>query len=1131
MNRLRIFLTGLALVTALSLGACSLFRKPSPSPLATPVSPLTISTVTPMPTPTPTLEPTAPLPRPVVGYTPVPSDTVSPIVVQRSPEPGQEFAPDGDIQLVFDRAMNQAAVESAFAIQPAVAGKFAWADRRTLVFKADQPLARDALYDVVLNQTARAADGAPLRSAYQFRFATAGYLQVGQVIPAPQATDIETSARITVIFNRPVVPLTSLDQQANFPQPLTLYPPVPGHGQWLNTSIYVFQPDGPLVGGMAYTAKISGVKDTDGNPMSGDYSWRFSTQPPQVVWASPANESQQVRIETAVRVQFNQPVEAASAQQAFSLRVAGKAVPGTFDIVSNTLTFTPTARLPFDAQVEARVAAGVKSSAANSLAAGMPADYVWSFKTVPLPRIVRTEPADGSRNVSPYTSFTIYFNTRIDPTTVMPNLQMTPPLSPTQVYTSSWGEGFSLSFGAQPSTDYVVKLGPNIADPYGNVTGQSLTVRFRTGDLAPDLRLHIPDFVGTYSAYAPARLYASYVNVKRVDLKLYRLTPEDLLQQNSRDWYTNDPPASALVRQWSQALEAPLNKVSYTPIDAQEGGGPLSPGIYLLVASSPSLKNNNYGLRHLMVVSKINLTLKTFQDGALAWATDLQSGQPVVGLNVTFYDSQARQVAAATTGSDGVAQIALDESQRDLSVALAVEPFAFVLNGWSSGISPWDFQLQAEYGLPQYRAHIYTDRPIYRPGQTVYFKGIVRAEDDVVYTLPTGQAKVHVNVRSPKGEQVLAVDLPLDEYGAFNGEVKLADGAALGPYDLQADLIPVKYSEPSPGSFQATFQVAAYRPPEFEVVVTPEQEQVVRGATVPITVQVKYFFGGAVAGVPVQWNVLAEDYDFKPAWGGNYTFRDTDDPWQCFDCWWFPNKPSRRVVLSGNGTTDDHGNLKFEISDLKFQTPMTGSLNLIVEATATGSNNQVISGRSEIVAHRGDYYIGLAAEKYVGKEGEPFGVNLVAVDGAGQRRDNPRLPGKTLKVEIYRREWKNTFIKDEAGGGRWQTETNDTLVDTQSVTTNDKGEASLSFIPPQGGSYRILATDANLAARCSFVALCMGDRKRVRFVVARKQRPHQPDRGQGYVSTRRDRRDSDSFAVPGAARGAGHGRARRRAQA
>ena len=90
----------------------------------------------------------------------------------------------------------------------------------------------------------------------------------------------------------------------------------------------------------------------------------------------------------------------------------------------------------------------------------------------------------------------------------------------------------------------------------------------------------------------PARLYASYVNVKRVDLKLYRLTPEDLLQRNRATGTTNAPPASALVRQWSQTLEASLNKVSYAAIDAQEGGEPLAPGVYLLIASSPSLKEN-----------------------------------------------------------------------------------------------------------------------------------------------------------------------------------------------------------------------------------------------------------------------------------------------------------------------------------------------------------------------------------------------------------------------------------------------------------------------------------------------------------------------------------------------------------
>ncbi len=1036
-------------LAVLALGAYSLTRLVRPTPTPTSVvqaTPPPTRTITPTPSrsPTPSPEPITPRPRPVVGYTPVPPEVVSPIVVQRLPEAGAELAPEAGIQLVFDRAMNPSAVESAFAIQPAVAGKLTWTDKRTLVFRPEKPLARDTVYDVVLNQSAKAADGAPLREAYTFRFTTAGYLQVGQVMPAPETTDVETNARITVIFNRPVVPLTSLDQMAGLPQPLTLDPPVKGKGQWLNTSIYVFQPDGPLAGGVTYTAKVSGVQDTDGNPMQADYSWRFTTQPPKVVWVSPNDKATQVRIETNVRVQFNQPVDPASAQQAFSLRAAGKAVAGRVDIVSNTLTFTPTERLPFDTQVEAQVAPGVKSSYGGNPS---PTSFAWSFRTVPLPRIVETIPKDGERSASPYTSFTIRFNTRIDPTTVMPNIQMTPPLSPTQVYTSSSGTSFTFSFGARPSTDYVVKIGPNIADPYGNKTGQSLTVRFRTADLQPDVRLRLSDFVGTYSAYLPARLYASYVNVNRLDLKLYRLAPDEWLQQHKRNWYEYTPPASQLARQWSQNLEASLNKVSYAAIDAG-GGKPLAPGLYLLIASSPSLKENRYGLRHLMVVSKFNLTLKTSQHGVLVWATDLQSGQPVPDLKLDFYGPGAEQLGAAFTQANGVAWRTLERDDRQVNLAISTEPFAAVQNGWSSGISPWDFQLQAEYGRLTYRAHIYTDRAIYRPGQTVYFKGVVRTEDDVVYKVPSG--KIHVTVRSPSGEQLLDKDLTLDDYGAFNGEIKLAEGAALGMYSIMAMLAPTR------GSFQSTFQVAAYRPPEFEVVVTPDQSEITRGTPTKATVQVKYLFGGNVADVPVRWNVLYEGYDFKPKWGGGYSFRDVDDPWICFDCWWYRSTPQRQVILSGSGNTDAEGKLVIEIDEQKFTRPITGSLRLIIEATATGSNNQAVSGRGEIVAHRGDYYIGLATEKYVGQAGEPFKVNLVTVDWRG---DNPRLPGKNLKVEIYRREWKNTFIKNETGGGTWKYETNDILVDTQSVTTNDKGEAQLAFTPPQGGSYRIVATD------------------------------------------------------------------------
>src|SRR6185295_19845025 len=117
-----------------------------------------------------------------------------------------------------------------------------WADARTLRFRPAQALPRASLYNVVLGQGAKASDGAPLNGAYQFRFATAGFLEVGQVIPADGAQDVQAGSTITVLFSRPVVPLTVVEQQGNAPQPLTFEPVVQGTGEWLSTAVYVFHP-------------------------------------------------------------------------------------------------------------------------------------------------------------------------------------------------------------------------------------------------------------------------------------------------------------------------------------------------------------------------------------------------------------------------------------------------------------------------------------------------------------------------------------------------------------------------------------------------------------------------------------------------------------------------------------------------------------------------------------------------------------------------------------------------------------------------------------------------------------------------------------------------------------------------
>lgn len=1026
---------------------------------------------------------------------PTSSNIPNPSVLQQRPASGEELAPDGTITQVFDRPMDRKSVESAFQLfylaeaqqpeplptsaasgatstpspptepdpdlpigvpedgsadgdQPMltsdpieVEGEFEWADDHTLLFQPDAPLQRDASYEVRIGNDAKAADGAPIADEYSVRITTAGYLEVGQVVPADGTRDVAPNAAITVMFNRPIVPLTMVEQQQNLPQPLTFEPNVAGNGEWLNTSIYMFQPDEPLQDDTTYTVTVDeGLQDVQGNPMQGSYSWSFRTALPpevQVVSMVPRDGDDLVPIESVVEISFDQPVQPASARNSFRLRQAsGNTINGTLNVINNTLLFTPSQRLEFDQSYVAEIDAGLQSAVGGR---PLPEAHSSTFRTVPLPRIVRTEPSDGTTTAPPYTGFAIFFNAPIDPDTVMPEIQMTPPLSPTQVYTSYsyYDNSFYINFGALPSTDYTVRIGPNIADPYGNTTGQSLEVNFRTDKLDPFVAFAMSGGA-IYDAHKPTRVYLRSANTAQVSLSLYRITPEDLL---THSWYSRDIPNSAtLLRQWQAPLNNTLDRERITAIDMDEQGGALEPGTYILKLDQ--VDEDDYST-HVLMVSPVNLTIKAGERDALVWANNLQTGEPVANLPLDFFDDNNDKLGSATTDSDGVARLALNRTDNRSVTAIAREPFALVSNSMNYGVSPWDFGVDYAYDLPEMNAHIYTDRSIYRPDQVVYFKGVIRAEDDVHFSLPPAGRTVNVTIRNSNWEEVYNESLQLNANGTFNGELQLSPTAATGPYNVTVTF--------DNRSFGHDFLVAAYRPPEFEVNVTPDEEEVVRGTPVEATVDVTYFFGAPVKGAPVDWTVKASNYHFAPDWAARYRFSDTEDPWYCWDCWWMPGE-TPQPILSGQGTTDENGQLGITLpANLKDRDgePIVNSTRLTIEATVMGNDNQVISNRNDVIIHSGSVYVGLASQQSFGEANEAQQIDVIALD-----TDEKPRPNQAVDVEMYRYTWENTWLEDEK---RWEWEEQRTLVDEQSVTTDSNGQATVSFTPTEGGSYRVVA--------------------------------------------------------------------------
>ncbi|HID65352.1 MAG TPA: hypothetical protein EYP49_21755, partial [Anaerolineae bacterium] len=992
----------------------------------------------------PSLTPTPLEAQALSTSTPLPPQP--PITVYRSPAPGEEQALDEPIVIAFDQPMDRASVEAAFSIEPEVEGRFSW-EKNDLLFTPAEPLERGASYRVTVSESARSAAGLPLKEPVTFAFRTVGYLEVADVQPAPDTKEVESDAVVTVLFNRPVVPLTSIAQQAELPHPLTFTPPVTGEGQWLNTSIYTFKPDEGFAPATTYKARVAaGLTDTTGGVLAEDYTWTFTTVMPRVLKTYPRNEAIYVGPSQAITVTFNQPMDHTSAQDRFSLMVedTGEEVTGDFRWEDDeTMVFVPAEDLELDTVYRAEVSKGARAARAEGRTAR---DYSWYFTTVSLPYIISTDPADGDTEVEPYTSLKVEFSSPMDRDTLMPNLTIMPTVTKVYSYWRHYGATLRLSFRPEPSTAYTVTFGADMAGRYGHKLGQPYTVHFTTGALSPRVYLHSTGRVGTYNAYTTTMVYVTFRNVTRLDYRLYKMDRATFRKLNGENawkaWNAFKPDARDLVRRWSKEVSAPLNetRTTGTVVESEEGAG-LAPGLYYLEVTAPEVsERGRRPSRVMMVVSGLNLTLKQSQTEALVWATDLKSGQVVADLPVSIWD-ESGSLGQGKTGRDGVLQI--EYKKRDTWQPIFVfageegeDNFAVAMNRWDEGISPWEFNLPAESYSEPYSAYFYTDRAIYRPGQTVYFKGILRTDDDARYGLPKEVDSLEVVISDDQGKELYKENLPLNEMGTLHGELALSEEASLGYYNISAQL--------GEQWFGTGFQVAEYRKPEFQVAVETDRDQYVQGDEIAVNVEATYYFGGPVADADVHWTVLTNDYFFRWTGRGRYDFTDYD--WTQYRYY----GPFGEFVTEGDGTTDEQGRFTFQVpADIADKIL---SQVYTIEAAVTDINDQQVASRTEAIVHKGLFYIGLAPRAYVGKVGEEQKVDIITVDW-----DSEPVTEKDLTVVFYRHRWYSVREEGEDGRFYWKSTVEDTPVLTTTVTTDEEGKAVAAFTPEEGGVYKIAA--------------------------------------------------------------------------
>ncbi|MGB1288796.1 MAG: MG2 domain-containing protein, partial [Aggregatilineales bacterium] len=429
------------------------------------------------------------------------------------------------------------------------------------------------------------------------------------------------------------------------------------------------------------------------------------------------------------------------------------------------------------------------------------------------------------------------------------------------------------------------------------------------------------DFIVTDATRSPVRLPLIVSGTQDVtgDFSLYSVNPADtgVLQ---RGWHTQlnrEPGYSAiqssdydvenlpLYRRWRETFNM-TDGAGTQSLNLSRTSGTIEPGLYLLdMLKSTDDFDPEGRTRKLVAVSNAVLTVKRSDGELMVFVTDIQTAEPLAGVTVRTY-RDGEPAAEAVTNTDGLAYL----------------PAAFMFNlnaaGYYTRVNEYPETYFYDYlfitaeretdnmygawytpGLrppKRERGYIYTSRPMYRPRETVYFRGVLRDADDMDYTVPDdASVEVHLCYEEycdDDYEIIKRAIVPVSEFGTFHGAFELPAHLQEDEYSLivkwRGRAFPTRICEP----FHATdycwtemrdfihFTVTDLENPSFNVSLEPEQTDIVVGDSFDMAFNVTNLAGDPVYDVKVQGNL-------------NVTAAATEFSYEDYSFDYYPYRPGR----------------------------------------------------------------------------------------------------------------------------------------------------------------------------------------------------------------------------------------------
>jgi len=862
-------------------------------------------------------------------------------------------------------------------------------------------------------------------------------------------------ARPVITFDRPVFRSGDVGCVAGGQTALRTSPEIPGELRVASTSELELVPRGDLDPATRYSLELDAIQVGDSVLRPSDSGpWRLSFATPEFRFLRMSQQKvdrQRHKLELAL--QFSAPVEVTALRNLASLRVDGAATAAEFEArppnaVIASLPLPDASKphavtLEFKAGVPLSGGGGVTAPAVTAtlpLATGKRAQILEAVpREGPSGFSVDVLCSDGAAGTDSYRwvqSWGRYVTTSPrcvpDEESARTAIHLTPPVAFTLVASTG---GFRLLGDFRQGT-YALRVDGGMRSADGGVFEDAYEGSLAVPALAPQL-----SFVAQ-GRYLPReawhRLAIHHRNVAAASIEVRQVPQQSLVFWMSEPTEQAGERVADVIAQTTVELTSPPDAFATSWLDVAALAPATTRGLLEI-----TIRGEGTSDTRRLLLTDMNLVVKRaarpagspWPEEMHVWALGIESTLPLEGVDVDLIRKSGSPIASCRTTSDGGCVLAASRPGPDLGL-----PFALVARSGQDltylklgelQIQPGDAAVAGESYRSQqaYRAALYSDRGVYRPGEKVHLVGIVRDRENLA---PPEAMPVVAVLSDPRARELKRVVLQTNAAGMVSLDVPLEDFAPTGSYRLT-----VSAGERQISAY--SFQVEEFVPERMKVEVSFARSEYLAADPAEGTVKASYLFGGVPTKHAVELTCELQPAAFTPA----------ENAQLHYGLWASDDEPPRPQLLSRSTAVLD-GTGRADVScQSQGASTLEGPVRLVASAAVleAGSGRTTV-GKASVAVHPERYYLGLADRDGKVQAGKELTVEGAVVDWNGKLINDP----VQVTIELHRLDQEYTwFYDDRTGASSYRTLTRPVL-DGSTTVSAAGGKFSARLTPAQDAS-------------------------------------------------------------------------------